>query len=53
MGAKSVLVIPGDAPLITGEDLDFVLEKEKKGKSVILVPSEDELGTNAHTQKAA
>ena len=30
MGAKSVLVIPGDAPLITGEDLDFVLEKEKR-----------------------
>ncbi len=51
MGAKSVLVIPGDAPLITGEDLDFVLEKEKKGKSVILVPSEDELGTNAILRK--
>ncbi len=51
MGAKSVLVIPGDAPLITGEDIDFVLEKEKKGKSVILVPSEDELGTNAILRK--
>lgn len=51
MGAKSVLVIPGDTPLVTGEDLDFVLEKEKKGKSVILVPSEDELGTNAIFRK--
>lgn len=47
MGAKSVLVIPGDAPLVTGEDLDSILAREKKGKSVILVPSEDELGTNA------
>ncbi len=51
MGAKSVLVIPGDAPLVTGKDLDFVLEKEKKGKSVVLVPSEDELGTNAILRK--
>ncbi len=51
MGAKSVLVIPGDTPLITGEDLDFVLEKEQKGKSVILIPSEDELGTNAILRK--
>ena len=51
MGAQSVLVIPGDAPLITGEDLDFVLEKEQKGKSVILIPSEDELGTNAILRK--
>ncbi len=51
MGAKSVLVIPGDTPLVTGEDLDFILEKEKKGKSVILVPSDDELGTNAILRK--
>ena len=32
MGAESVLVIPGDAPLITGEDLDFVLGKGKEGQ---------------------
>jgi 2-phospho-L-lactate guanylyltransferase len=47
MGAKSVLVIPGDAPLVTPEDVDFILEKEKKQTSVILVPARDELGTNA------
>ncbi len=51
MGARSVLVIPGDAPLITGEDLDSVLEKEKKGKHVVLVPAEDEMGTNAILRK--
>ena len=51
MGARSVLVIPGDAPLVTGKDLDSVLEKEKKGKYVILVPSENEMGTNAILRK--
>ena len=51
MGAESVLVIPADAPLVTGDDLDFVLGREKRGKSVVLVPSEDELGTNAIMRK--
>lgn len=51
MGASSVLVIPGDAPLITGEDLDFIFEKERQENSVILVPSGDELGTNAILRK--
>jgi 2-phospho-L-lactate guanylyltransferase len=51
MGAESLLVIPGDAPLITSEDVDFILEKEKPYHSVILVPSRDELGTNAILRK--
>ena len=51
MGAESVLVIPGDAPLITPEDVDFILEKEKPYHSVILVPARDELGTNAILRK--
>ena len=51
MGAESVLVIPGDAPLITPEDVDFILEKEKPYHSVILVPARDELGTNAIHRK--
>ncbi len=51
MGALSVLVIPGDAPLITGEDIDSVLKREKKGKSIVLVPSKDEFGTNAILRK--
>lgn len=47
MGAESVLVIPGDAPLTTAEDIDFILEKEKAYPSSILIPSRDEMGTNA------
>lgn len=50
-GAVSVLVIPGDAPLITSEDIDFVLEKEKEAPSVILVPARDDFGTNAILRK--
>lgn len=51
MGAESVLVIPGDAPLIVSEDIDFILEKEKPYPSAILVPSRDEMGTNAILRK--
>lgn len=51
MGAESVLVIPGDAPLITPEDIDFILKREKPSPSAILVPSRDELGTNAILRK--
>ncbi len=51
MGAESVLVIPGDAPLITPGDVDFILEKEKPYHSIILVPARDELGTNAILRK--
>jgi 2-phospho-L-lactate/phosphoenolpyruvate guanylyltransferase len=51
MGAQSVLVIPGDAPLVTHEDVDFILEKEKSYPSVILAPARDEMGTNAILRK--
>jgi 2-phospho-L-lactate/phosphoenolpyruvate guanylyltransferase len=51
MGAQSVLVIPGDVPLITHEDIDFILEKEKPYPSLILVPARDEMGTNAILRK--
>lgn len=49
MGADSVLVIPGDAPLITPEDIDFIVEQEAGLRSpfVLMVPARDELGTNA------
>ena len=52
MGATSVLVIPGDAPLITSSDIDFVLGKEmKETPSIIFVPARDEYGTNAILRK--
>jgi len=47
MGADSVLVIPGDAPLIRSEDIDFIAGKEAVAPSVILVPARDRMGTNA------
>ncbi len=53
MGADSILVIPGDTPLIRSEDIDFILEKEAKLSSpvVIMVPARDEMGTNAILRK--
>ena len=51
MGAESVLVIPGDAPLITAEDIDFVIDKVKDYPHVIMVPAADKLGTNAILRK--
>lgn len=51
MGATSVLVIPGDAPLVTSEDIDFVLAKEKAGPSIVFIPARDEYGTNAILRK--
>ena len=51
-GALSVLVIPGDAPLITSEDIDFVLGKEmNENPSIVFVPARDEYGTNAILRK--
>lgn len=47
MGADSVLVVPGDAPLITSSDIDSVLEKEADAPSTVMVPARDGLGTNA------
>jgi len=51
MGAESVLVIPGDAPLITAQDIDFVMGKVKDYPHVIMVPAADKLGTNAILRK--
>ncbi|MEM7008290.1 MAG: 2-phospho-L-lactate guanylyltransferase [Thermodesulfobacteriota bacterium] len=51
MGAKSVLVIPGDAPLITSDDIDFIIDQEKEEDSIIFVPARDHLGTNAFLRK--
>ncbi len=51
MGGDSLLVIPGDVPLITHYDIDFILEKEKSCHSIILTPARDELGTNAILKK--
>lgn len=46
-GANSVLVIPGDAPLITADDIDFLFKKSRRHSHLILVPASDKMGTNA------
>jgi 2-phospho-L-lactate guanylyltransferase len=51
LGAESVLVVPGDVPLMKPEDVDFILEREKPYPSAILVPARDGLGTNAILRK--
>jgi 2-phospho-L-lactate guanylyltransferase len=51
MGAQSVLVIPGDTPLVTPGDVDLILEKERSYPSVVLVPARDDMGTNAIFRK--
>lgn len=50
-GAESVLVVPGDAPLITSEDIDSVLKREGDNPSIVLVPARDDFGTNAILRK--
>lgn len=49
MGADSMIVVPGDAPLITSQDIDFLVtqQEELERPYVIMVPARDELGTNA------
>lgn len=47
MGASSVLVIPGDAPLITSADIDAVFDRSGQGPSAVMVPARDLMGTNA------
>jgi len=46
-GVKTVLRIPGDIPLLQGQDLDQLLSHEMQPPSAILVPSRDGTGTNA------
>ena len=46
-GVMTVLRIPGDIPLLQGEDLDRLLSCELQPPSAILVPSRDGTGTNA------
>jgi 2-phospho-L-lactate guanylyltransferase len=47
MGARSVLILPADLPLLWAEDVDAVLASAGEGPGVVLVPSADELGSNA------
>ncbi len=47
MGARSVLILPADLPLVTRDDVEAVLAAAGEKPGVVLVPSADELGSNA------
>jgi 2-phospho-L-lactate guanylyltransferase len=49
-GCEAVLIIPGDMPLVRGEDVEQVLAQvavDAVAPYALLVPSHDRLGTNA------
>ncbi|MBI3952263.1 MAG: 2-phospho-L-lactate guanylyltransferase [Acidobacteria bacterium] len=45
-GVQTMLVVPGDIPLITKEDVEMVIQAGRDA-DVVLVPAHDERGTNA------
>jgi 2-phospho-L-lactate guanylyltransferase len=45
-GITSMLVIPGDVPLVTVEEIKIVLDLHEKAPSMTIVPAQDELGSN-------
>ena len=47
MGAEAMLIVPLDIPRITAGDLARIVEKGTSCPGIVLVPSRDELGTNA------
>ncbi|MCP8311699.1 MAG: 2-phospho-L-lactate guanylyltransferase [Candidatus Methylarchaceae archaeon HK02M1] len=46
-GAESILVLPIDVPLVKTADIDGIIRKSRLPKSIVIVPSMDEKGTNA------
>jgi 2-phospho-L-lactate guanylyltransferase len=46
-GAESVLRLPIDLPLITTEDIETILDRDRPRSAVVIVPSRDRTGTNA------
>lgn len=46
-GAAAVLRLPIDLPLLTPDDIQEVLSRDRPGPSVVIVPSRDGTGTNA------
>jgi len=45
-GARTVVTLLSDIPLVTGEDIDTVIESLPRAPGVVLVPSRDLTGTN-------
>ncbi len=47
MGAGGFLTIPGDVPLVTGDEIRAVCRAADPGRSAVFVPSRSGFGTNA------
>ena len=47
MGAEAMLMLPLDVPQVTPGDLSRIVEKGTASPGIVLVPSRDQLGTNA------
>jgi 2-phospho-L-lactate guanylyltransferase len=47
LGARAVLILPADLPLLRAEDVEAVLAAGREEPGVVLVPSADGLGSNA------
>ena len=45
-GARTVVTLLSDIPLVTGEDIDAVIDSLPRAPGVVLVPSRDLTGTN-------
>ena len=46
-GAKTLLIIPADLPMLTAKDVDAILPEEADGPLVAIAPSRNGKGTNA------
>lgn len=47
VGAEAMLTVPLDVPRITADDLQRIVKQGPVPRGIVLVPSHDELGTNA------
>lgn len=45
-GAAGMITIPGDAPLMTGAEIDAVLDAHGTGRAMTIVPAHDRRGSN-------
>lgn len=46
-GQRAMLALPGDIPLVTSAELNAVVASAGDGRSLVIAPAHDELGSNA------
>ncbi|HEX8206918.1 MAG TPA: 2-phospho-L-lactate guanylyltransferase [Solirubrobacteraceae bacterium] len=47
LGATRALLVPGDCPLLSAEEIDALLDRHEPGPAVVVVPDRHGTGTNA------